>query len=190
MNKEENNMNKEENSIKKEEHNMNKEENNMNKEEHNINKEENNMNNNELPEKNIFNKTKIFHNIDKYEFYSYVFYMYGYGLFYLFIFEQPFLRGLFLNFIINIATNYFIDHNILKLITHKYWRNNLNDIAMPQLISCSSQLLTYTYNNYITIPVNLFIFYLIDKIYKREIVYSRNIRVVLLFIYLLCNIFL
>ena len=73
---------------------------------------------------------------------------------------------------------------------NQFLRNNLNDIAMPQLISCSSQLLTYTYNNYITIPVNLFIFYLIDKIYKREIVYSRNIRVVLLFIYLLCNIFL
>ena len=111
---------------------------------------------------NINNINNINKNIDKYEFYSYVIYMYGYGFFYLFIFEQKFLKALFFNLFINFTLNYTIDHNIIKFITHKYWKNN-----------------------YITIPINLFIFYLIDKIYNKEIPYSRNLRLIILGLFIL-----
>ena len=125
---------------------------------------------------------------DKYEFYSFTIYLYGYGLFYLFIFEQELLKAIFFNFFINYILHYFINHNILKFIGHKYWRTNLKDVAIPQLISCSSQLVTYNYSNRIMIPVNIMIFYLIDKIYKKEISYSRNLRIIIVGLFILSKI--
>ena len=133
-------------------------------------------------EKNYKNKDN---NFDKYEFYSFSMYLYGYGLFYLFIFEQQLLKAIFFNFFINFILNYTINHNILLFITHKYWKSNLNDIAMPQLISCTSQLLTYNYNNYIMIPINVIIFYLIHKIYKKENIYSKNLRIIIVGLFIL-----
>ncbi len=123
--------------------------------------------------------------IDKYEFYSFSIYIYSYGLFYLFIFEESFIRAIFLSILANIMSNYIFSHNIIKLLTHKYWRNNLNDIAMPQLISISTQLLTKNYSNYIIVPSNLIIYFFIKKIYKDEINYSFNLRIILLFIFFL-----
>jgi hypothetical protein len=127
---------------------------------------------------------------DKYEFYSFSIYLYGYGLFYLFIFEQKLLKAIFFNFFINFILNYTIRHNILKFISHKYWKINLNSIAMPQLISCTTQLLTHNYNNYITIPVNLIVFTLINKTYKKEISYSKNLRIIIFGLFILSKLIL
>jgi hypothetical protein len=127
---------------------------------------------------------------DKYEFYSFSIYLYGYGLFYLFIFEQKLLKAIFFNFFINFILNYTIRHNILKFISHKYWKINLNSIAMPQLISCTTQLLTHNYNNYITIPVNLIVFTLINKTYKKEISYSKNLRIIIVGLFILSKLIL
>jgi hypothetical protein len=129
-------------------------------------------------------------NFDKYEFYSFSIYLYGYGLFYLFIFEQKLLQAIFLNFFINFILNYTINHNILLFIIHKYWKLNLNNIAMPQLISCTSQLLTYKYNSYMMIPINTITFLLINKIYKKEISYSKNLRIIILGLFILSKLLL
>jgi hypothetical protein len=123
-------------------------------------------------------------NIDKYEFYSFSIYMYGYGFFYLYLFEFTFLKIVFYNLLINVFLNYSINHNILKFITHKYWKNNLANIAIPQLISCSTTLITYNHNKYLIIPLNILIYYFINKTYKKEINYSKNLRLILLIILL------
>lgn len=117
--------------------------------------------------------------IDIYEFYSFSIYLYLYGFFYLFIFEQSFIRALFMSIMSNVISTYFVNHNIFKLLTHKYWRKNRDDIALPQLISCLSTVSTCQYNYYITIPSNLFIYFLIKKLYKKEISYSHNLRIIL-----------
>jgi hypothetical protein len=132
---------------------------------------------------NINKKNNIDFDFDKYEFYSYTIYLYGYAFFYLFIFEQKLIQALFLNILFNFLLKKTINHNIFDLILHKYWKKNLNDIAMPQLISCVSGLVTYNYNNYFSIPLNLIIFYFIKKIYKKEIRYSRNLRIIILFLF-------
>lgn len=116
--------------------------------------------------------------IDKYEFYSFSIYLYGYAFFYLFIFEQNLLKGLFINFFINIILTYSINHNIILFIIHKYWKNNLNDIALPQLISCMSNVITKQYNLYLMITLNTIVFYFIKRIYTKEIMYSKNLRII------------
>jgi len=121
--------------------------------------------------------------VDIYEFYSFSIYLYLYGFFYLFIFEQTFIRAIFISILSNIISTYFFNHNVFKLLTHKYWRNNRDDIVMPQLLSCLSTVSTYNYNHYITIPSNLLIYFLIKKLYKKEISYSKNLRIILLLLF-------
>jgi hypothetical protein len=125
---------------------------------------------------------------DKYEFYSFTLYLYCYGIFYLFIFEQTLIQAIFMNFFINFLLTYTINHNIIHFVTHKYWKKNLNDIAMPQFISCISGLVTYNYNNYLSIPINIIIYNIIIKIYKKEIRYSKNLRIILLFLFIVSKI--
>jgi hypothetical protein len=127
--------------------------------------------------------------IDIYEFYSFSIYLYSYGFFYLFIFEQSFIRAIFIAILSNIISTYFINHNIFKLLTHKYWRKNKNDIAIPQLISCLSTVSTYNYNYYITIPSNLLMYFLINKFYKKELSYSKNLRIILFILFSLAKYF-
>ena len=121
--------------------------------------------------------------IDIYEFYSFSIYLYSYGFFYLFIFEQTLIRAFFISILSNIISTYFFNHNIFKLLTHKYWRHNRDDIVMPQLISCLSTVSTYNYNYYITIVSNLLMYFLIKKLYKKEISYSKNLRLILLILF-------
>lgn len=127
-------------------------------------------------------------NFDKYEFYSYIVYLYGYSLFYLFIFEQNLVRAIYISLLANVMLKYTINHNTLYFISHKYWRNNLSDIAMPQLVSCVSSIITYDYNNYVSFPINFIIYYFIEKIYKKESRYSRNMRIILLFLFVVSKI--
>lgn len=121
--------------------------------------------------------------IDIYEFYSFSIYLYSYGFFYLFIFEQTLIRAFFISILSNIMSTYFFNHNIFKLLTHKYWRHNRHDIVIPQLISCLSTVCTYNYNYYITIVSNLLMYFLIKKLYKKEINYSKNLRIILLILF-------
>lgn len=120
---------------------------------------------------------------DKYEFYSFSLYLYLYGFFYLFIFNQNLLKIIFINIFFNVLTTYSLNHNIFVLIKHNYWKNNLNDIALPQLISCSTSLITYDYNYYLMIPINTITYLFIEKFYKKENRYSKNLRIILMFLF-------
>jgi hypothetical protein len=97
--------------------------------------------------------------IDKYELYSFSIYLYLYGFFYLFIFEQTLIKGLLINILSNFFTYYLINYNIISLIKHKYWRENLTDIAMPQLITCTTNIISYsTLNIYFIIPIDIIVY--------------------------------
>ena len=92
----------------------------------------------------------------------------------------------------NLLLNYFIDHNIIKFISHKYWRNNLNQLSMPQLITCSSHiylnssLSLFGNNLYVKSPIYFFIYFMISKMYKNEIKESIYLRfmIIMSFIFL------
>ncbi len=124
--------------------------------------------------------------IDIYEFYSYILYMYGYGIFYIIIFEQPLFKAILISIFFNFILNYTINHNTIKFIMHKYWKKNLNNIVIPQLLTFTSNTLIYNnYSKYITIPANIIIYNMISKYYINEISYSKNLRFILLFIFIL-----
>lgn len=122
--------------------------------------------------------------LDKYELYSFSTYLYLYGFFYLFIFEQTFIRGLLINLFVNILMHYFFNQNIISFISHKYWKRNLNDISMPQLLTCLTNITLYTsFSNsryaVVILPSNILMEYFIRKIYKKEIIYSKNLRLII-----------
>ena len=120
-------------------------------------------------------------NKDKYELYSFAIYLYLYGFIYEYIFEQYFLKGLFLNFLINISSYFIFNYTILSFIRHKYWQSNLKDIAMPQLINSASNIILYSNFDiiYITIPSNILLYLFIEYTYKNEIKYSKNLRFII-----------
>jgi hypothetical protein len=130
---------------------------------------------------------------DIYELYSYIIYLYGYGYFYSYIFNQSLVKGLFINISANLFSNYLLNTNIFKFVTHNYWKNNLNNIAMPQLLSSLINIVTsydmISSNIIIVMPINIFLNHLISKIYINEINYSKNIRYILLFLFLFIDLF-
>lgn len=125
--------------------------------------------------------------IDKFELYSYTTYLYIYGFFYLFVFEQTFFKGLLINILFNLFSHNLINYNIIYFLQHKYWKKNLTNIAMPQLITCATNIILCSTINrnisYIVIPINIIQYYLLKNTYKDEIVYSKNLRFIINFIF-------
>jgi hypothetical protein len=123
--------------------------------------------------------------LDKYEMYSYTTYLYFYGFFYLYIFEQKILIAILSIIFSNIIFYYIFNYNFISLMCHSYWKNNLNTIAMPQLLSCASNIIIYNntfiskYTYVITIPINILLFNFISTLYKNEIIESRNLRFII-----------
>ena len=115
--------------------------------------------------------------IDKYELYSYIIYLYFYTFFYEYIFEQTFLKGCFINIFGNIIFYKLCNYNIFSLLVHKYWKNNLNTIAMPQLLSCITNTLIIK-NDLMISPYISYIatYYIIKNMYPMEILESKQIR--------------
>ena len=123
--------------------------------------------------------------VDKIELYSFTIYLYFYGYFYFYIFQQTLINFLLYNIFANIILYYIINHNIIKFITHNYWRNNLNKISMPQLLTCISNIYLRNNfkliinNNFTILFLNIFIDYIIKKIYKNEKRESTNLRFII-----------
>ena len=135
--------------------------------------------------------------LDKYEMYSFTLYLYFYGFFYLYIFEQKFLIAILSAIFGNIIFYYLFKYNFISLMCHKYWKSNLNNIAMPQLLTCLSNITIYSntfINNtkyvYIIItPINILLFYFINNMYKNEIIESKNLRFIVTVLFIFIKIF-
>lgn len=125
--------------------------------------------------------------IDKFELYSFSIYLYMYGFFYLFVFEQTFFKGLLINILFNVFSYNLINYNIIYFLQHKYWKKNLTNIAMPQLLTCATNITLYSTieknNMYIIIPIEILFYYLLKNIYKDEISYSKNLRFIISIIF-------
>lgn len=135
-------------------------------------------------------------NTDKYELYSFSIYLYLYGFFYLFIFEQTLIKGLLINILTNIFSFYMFKHNFIMFLRHKYWRENITDIAMPQLINCATNITIYStlkmsfyYNIAILSFTDILTYLLIKSMYKNEINYSKNLRFIINIIFFILFLF-
>ena len=135
-------------------------------------------------------------NTDKYELYSFSIYLYLYGFFYLFIFEQTLIKGLLINLLTNIFSFYMFKYNFIMFLRHKYWRENITDIAMPQLINCASNITIYStlkmsfyYNIAILSFTDIITYLLIKSMYKNEINYSKNLRFIINIIFFILFLF-
>jgi hypothetical protein len=92
-----------------------------------------------------------------------------------------------INFGGNIFLEYTLNYNILKFMGHNYWKYHLRDIAMPQLLTCGANIMVNNnlrlfknnYDYFFIIPSNIFFFYMISKIYKKELQNSKNLRFII-----------
>ena len=126
--------------------------------------------------------------IDKYELYSFSLYLYFYGFFYSYILNESIIKGFITNICGNLFLYYLFNNNIITFIKHKYWKENLTDIVIPQLTSCITNitLIKKFKNPMIILPINTLTYFFILNIYKNEITYSKNLRFIiniLFFIY-------
>lgn len=145
-----------------------------------VNKENNKI---DIKKNNI-----IFSQTDPYELYSFAIYLYLFTSFNLYLLKQPFIQFLFYFTTSNIFLNYAFNYNIITFFRHNYWRYNLNNIAIPQLISCVSNIyFINNYNYYIIIPLNFVLFLTLTKMYKNEIKSSRNLRFILMIVFFFCH---
>jgi hypothetical protein len=128
--------------------------------------------------------------IDKYELYSFTTYLYFYGIFYLYIFEQKLLIAILSTILSNILLLYIFQYNFISFLCHKYWKENLNNIAMPQLLTCLSNIIIYNYKlNYILIIlINIFLYYIIKNVYKKEVSESINLRFIIIILFVFTKI--
>lgn len=128
-------------------------------------------------------------NIDKYELYSFLVYLYFYSVFYKYVFEQALIKGIIINIFGNIFFYNIFNYHIFSFVVHKYWKNNLNTIAMPQLLTCLSNTIIRpigsNYDYLIIIPA----YYCINNMYKNEIRESKEIRFTISVIFFLYNLF-
>jgi hypothetical protein len=129
--------------------------------------------------------------LDKYEMYSFTIYLYFYGFLQLYIFEQKILISIFLTFFCNTIFYYLFKNNFITLLCHNYWKHNLNTIALPQLLSCASNIIVFqnfTNKYFITIPIDILFFNFISIIYKNELPQSKNLRfiIAILFFFIRC----
>jgi hypothetical protein len=133
--------------------------------------------------------------IDKFEMYSFTLYLYFYGFFYLYVFEQKFFTAILTSILSNILFYQAFNFSFITLITHTYWKNKLNTIAMPQLLSSVSNIIIYKnkfnnqYINIIVNPLYIFLFYFINKLYNNEISESKNLRFIITILFFFLRIF-
>lgn len=129
-------------------------------------------------------------NTDKYELYSFLIYLYFYAIFYRYVFEHSLFKGLIINIIGNIIFHKICNYNIFSLSVHKYWKHNLQTIAMPQLITCLVNTNIPNYDSYLIItPTYILSYYFINNMYKTEIKESRQLRFTITIIFFLYNLF-
>lgn len=125
---------------------------------------------------------------DKYELYSFSIYLYMYFFFYLFIFEQTFIRSIIMNIFGNVFIYYLFNNHIFSFIGHKYWKYNLNQIAMPQLITCATNVIINKYDYTIIVPLNIVSYYFIKNMYRNEISQSKNLRFIIIILFFITKI--
>ena len=133
--------------------------------------------------------------LDKYEMYSFTIYMYLYGFFYLYILEQRFLIAILTTILSNILFYRIFNFNFISLICHSYWKRNLNTIAMPQLLSCASNIIIYNnrfnneYINIMIVPSHILFYYLVNSIYSNEITESKILRFIAAILFFFLRLF-
>jgi hypothetical protein len=130
---------------------------------------------------NIMNNEK---RIDKLELNTFIIYLYFYVNLYSFIVRYSYFRIFFITISSNIFSYYYFNYNTLTFVCHLYWRNNIKEIAMPQLISCLSNIIIYRNEKSVYSYFLYFITFLtINFMYINEIKESRNSRFFLMLFY-------
>ena len=134
---------------------------------------------------------------DLIELYSFSTYLYLYVICYTYLLKQSFIEFIFINIIANSGLYYLCNYTVFNFINHNYWKNRSRDIAMPQLVSCISnviinnklRIMNNIYDYALVIPANILIFYFIKNMYKKEISESKNLRLIMTILFFLSYFF-
>lgn len=113
--------------------------------------------------------------IDKFELYSFCFYLYFFVYMYDNLIEQQLIKFIIFNSIGNYITTYCLNFNIFTLIMHKYLKKNIKDIVIPQAITCLSNIYINRLSNTYAIPLHILLNYIIINMYNENRT-SRNMR--------------
>lgn len=95
-----------------------------------------------------------------------------------------FFKGMIYIILINLITKFSIKYSALDIIFHKYWKNNLKSIVMPQIIYSGGLIIMndvvkeyeYLNNIYIKILMTIGINYFIRNSYVNELYDSLIFR--------------
>jgi len=113
--------------------------------------------------------------IDKFELYSFCFYLYFFVYMYDYLIEYQLIKFIVLNFMINYITTYSLNFNIFTLIMHKYLKTNIKDVIIPQTLTCISNIYINRLSNISAIPLQILLNYFIINMYNENRI-SRNMR--------------
>jgi len=129
------------------------------------------------------------HITDSYELYSFVTYLYFFAYFHQCLLQLSFLKLIMTDLIGNIFFYYIFNYNFYSFLKHNYWKHQLDNISMPQLISCASNMLVNkNANSYLyIIPINYFTYRIISYMYKKEDYRSKNIRFAIAMLFFICH---
>ena len=120
---------------------------------------------------------------DKFELYSFCFYLYFFVYINDYLMEQNILKFMILNFLGNYITTYLLNFNIFTLIMHKYLKIHIKDIVIPHALTCISNIYINRWSLTTALPLQIVIHYFIIRMYNEDKI-SRNMRLSITILYI------
>lgn len=122
------------------------------------------------------NKIQLNSNTDTLELYSFVIKLYGYLLYYRFLFQHNILVMIVIKIITLLLFQFLLKKNFFSIISHKYLLYNTFDIAVPQILNGTYNVLILPSRPIISIPISAAIMYYIQRTFPTEPDVSKKLR--------------
>ena len=121
-------------------------------------------------------QTLISSNTDTLELYSFVIKLYGFLLYYHFLFKHNILVMIVIKIITMLLFQFLLKKNFFSIFTHKYLVYNTFDIAAPQVINGLYNVIILPKNMFISVPLSAIIMYYIQRTFPTEPDVSKKLR--------------
>lgn len=119
---------------------------------------------------------KLAQNTDTLELYSFVTKLYGFLLYYHFLFKHNILVMIVIKIITLLLFQFLLKKNFFSIFTHKYLIYNTFDIAVPQITNGLYNVFVLPKNMYLSIPFSVTVMYYIQRTFPTESDVSKKLR--------------
>ena len=115
-------------------------------------------------------------NTDTLELYSFVIKLYGFLLYYRFLFNHNILVMIVIKIITVLLFQFLLKKNFFSILNHKYLIYNTFDLAVPQITNSIYNVFILPSNLYISIPLSFVIMNYIERTFPTEPDVSKKLR--------------